>query len=298
EIPESVILEMATGTQRFILIASKSCPWSHRTLLARAVKKVEHLLPVHIAGGPRIQGYGLHLDGPLNEQLHSPLRHVHKLYALTDKSYTGRSTVPLLWDRKLQTIISNSSANIMRAIDNIDEALSFTLLPKSYENRINDLNQLIYVNLSNAVYRAGLAQTQIIYNDAIDSVFKTLEELENQLSTQRYLMGNFLSESDLQLFATLIRFDAVYNTHFRCTRKRLLDFKSLWAYSRDLYQWGTIEQTVDFTAILDGYYSNDGTHNTHKIIAERPHANWQAPHNRAELGARHVWTKASGPELA
>jgi len=294
-IPKSVIETISAGTNRYILIASMSCPWSHRTLLARAVKNVEQLLPIHIAGGPRIQGYGLQTEGPLNEVRDTPLRHVHKLYSLTDKTYTGRSTVPILWDQKTQKIISNSSANIMRAIDLIEDKVGITLLPKPYGTRINDLNQLIFKNLSNAVYRAGLAQRQRAYDEAVTSVFETLGVLEHRLTTQRYLMGDFLSESDLHLFATLVRFDAVYNTHFRCTRHRLVEYDALWAYARDIFQWKNIAQTVDFTAILDGYYSNDGDHNSFKIIAECPLTDWNAAHHRDLMGPQQLWSLSGGP---
>ena len=294
-IPRSVIETISAGSKRYILIASMSCPWSHRTLLARVIKNVEQLLPLHIAGGPRIQGYGLYTEGPINEARDLPLRHVHKLYSLTDKSYTGRSTIPILWDQKTQKIISNSSANIMRAIDGIAERIGITLLPKLYETQINELNQLIFNTLSNAVYRAGLAQKQRAYDEAVTSVFETLDTLEQRLTKQRYLMGDFLCESDLYLFATLARFDAVYNTHFRCTRRKLVEYDALWGYARDLYQWQNISQTVDFAAILDGYYSNDGDHNSYKIIAERPLTDWKTPHHRGRIGQRQLWSLSSGP---
>ncbi len=296
-LPTSVAEEIKNGTSRYILVASMSCPWSHRAMLVRAFKKAETHLPVHIAGGPRVQGYGLLADGPLTDNLGQNLRHVHKLYALTNPAYTGRSTVPLLWDTEQNKIISNDSANIMRCLDLIDGADGFTLVPDAHKSEIEKLNQLIHENLGNAVYKAGLAQKQQPYEEAVNSVFKTMEYLDNRLSKQRFLFGSFVSESDLRLFATLVRFDAVYNTHFRCTRFRLTDFEHLWGYSRDLYQWPNVQKTVDFGVILDGYYSNDGAQNPYKIIAERPSSEWNSAHKREKLGVGYLWPRKRELEI-
>ena len=277
---QSVTNEIATGSKRYILVASLSCPWSHRTLLVRNLKKLQNLLPVHIAGGPRVQGYGLLSTGPLN----LPFEHVHQLYTQSEPNVTGRSTVPILWDAKLKQIVSNDSAKIMHGLDQVPTQSTFTLTPARFETDIESLNETIQTNLANAVYRAGLAQKQSAYDEAVKDVFSMLDNLDERLSRQRFLFGKTLTQTDIRLFATLVRFDAVYATHFRCTRKRLVDYQYLWPYARDLYNLPGIADTVDFTAILDGYYSNDGTNNPHAIIAELPQTNWQEPSNRQHLG--------------
>lgn len=277
---QSVIDEIATGCERYILVASLSCPWSHRTVLARNLKNLQALLPVHVAGGRRVQGYALLPTGPLN----SSFKHVHQLYTQSEPKVTGRSTVPILWDSQLKKVVSNDSAKIMHGLDQVPTQNNFTLTPEHLETEIKNLNENIQTNLANAVYRAGLAQNQHAYDEAVQDVFTMLDTLDERLANQRLLFGRFLTQTDIRLFATLVRFDAVYATHFRCTRKRLVDYQHLWPYARDLYNLPGITDTVDFDAILDGYYSNDGTNNPHTIIADLPQTNWQEPSNRQGLG--------------
>lgn len=280
QLSQSVIDEIATGSKRYILVASLSCPWSHRTVLVRNLKNLQELLPVHVAGGPRLQGYGLLPTGPLN----LPFEHVHQLYTQSEPKVTGRSTVPILWDSRLKKVVSNDSAKIMCGLDQVQTQNQFTLTPTHLETEIENLNDTIHKNLANAVYRAGLAQNQSAYDEAVEQVFAMLDTLDDRLANQRLLFDNTLTQTDIRLFTTLVRFDAVYGTLFRCTRKRLVDYKHLWPYARDLYHLPGIAETVDFKAILDGYYSNDGTNNPHAIIAEQPQTNWQEPSNRQHLG--------------
>ncbi|WP_160776234.1 glutathione S-transferase C-terminal domain-containing protein [Stappia sediminis] len=281
-----------------MLIASLSCPWSHGVLIARALKGLETRLPLQIACGPRIQGYALDRSGPLAFSGAYERRHVHELYAQSDPCYTGRATVPILWDRQDNRIVSNDSAKIMRGLDDVPKAGAVILAPKFLQHDIDDLNAFLYARLSNAVYRAGLARSQVAYDEAVASVFETLEHLEERLGKRRFLLGSAVTESDWRLFTTLVRFDAVYATHFRCTRKRLVDFPNLWAYARDLYQWEGIAETVDFPEILAGYYLNDGDNNPHRIIAERPDAAWHAPHDRDRLGSRQVYARQDNDNFA
>lgn len=288
-IPDEAIRDIEVAARRHVLIASLSCPWSHRVLLVRAIKSIEHLIPLHIAGGPRTEGYGLLPDGPLRLD-GAPPRHVHQLYTHAVPAYTGRVTVPLIWDSADGVVVSNDSSEMMRGLDRI-KGSGFTLVPPHLTEEIDTLNESIHSGLANAVYRAGLAQSQSAYDAAVADVFDTLEILERRLSKARFLHGSGLTETDLRLFATLVRFDAVYATHFRCTRYRLTDYPNLWAYARDLYLWPGVSQTVDFTAILEGYYLNDGSHNPHGIVAARPNADWSAPSNRSRLGAGHLWNE-------
>lgn len=294
-VPPAAIAAIADGAASHVLIASFSCPWSHRTTLVRALKGLGDRLPMRVAGGPRVQGYGL-VAGTADLGL--PGIHVHQLYTATDPAYTGRATVPVLWDRARQRIVSSGSAQIMRALDAIPADRDFVLVPSHLSSEIESINHHIHGSLSNAVYRAGLAQTQSAYAAAVSEVFATLEGLEARLAASRYLLGNVVTESDWRLFPTLIRFDAVYNTHFRCTRRRLVDYPALSAYSRDLFGWHGIAATVDFDAILAGYYLNDADHNPHAIVAELPAVDWRAAHGRDHLGPSQVWSRQTGVATA
>ena len=289
------ICAVAAEPGRFRLVVSRSCPWSHRTLLVRAVKGLERLLPVALAGEPRIEGYALRDDESANWSGIRRLRHVHQLYALSDLGYSGRATVPVLWDTAMRRIVSNGSARIMRALDGVSGAERYTLVPDHLAPEIDGLNQRIHEGLANAVYRAGLAQRQDAYDEAVADVFATLDELEDRLADRRYLFGSIVTESDWRLFPTLVRFDPVYATHFRCTRRRLREYSNLWGYARDLWRWPKVSGTIDLTAILQGYYRNDGEHNPYGIVVEAPAADWSAGHDRARLGPAQVWFKETGP---
>ena len=277
----SEIAQHLSGGTRITLVTSLSCPWSHRTTLVRALKKL-HGLPVVTAGGPRTEGYALaDYDAVLSA------RHVHELYSETDPAYSGRATVPLLWDVEARTILSNSSATIARALD--ASAGRWRLAPAPQTAQIDAINSCIYDGLANAVYRAGFATAQHAYASAVDDVFATLDWLERRLTNQRCLFGNQITEADLFLFASLVRFDAVYVSLFRCTRRRLIDCPALWAYARDVYSWPGISETVDFGANLTGYFQNDTDKNPHGIVPELPDVDWSEPHRRDRLGVLSVW---------
>ena len=279
---------------RFRLIASRSCPWSHRVLLVRAVKGLEHLVPMMIAGGPRIEGYALRDEESEEWSGIRHLRHVHQLYTFSSPGYSGRATVPVLWDTDRRRIVSNGSARIMRALDAATGVERYTLVPGHLVPEIDRLNRRIDEGLANAVYRAGLAQRQEAYDEAVSDVFTTLDKLEDRLSDRRYLFGSIVTESDWRLFPTLVRFDPVYATHFRCTRRRLQEYPNMWAYARDLWRWPGVSGTIDLTAILQGYYRNDGEHNPHGVVADAPVADWSADHDRARLGPAQVWSEETG----
>ncbi len=276
---------------RYHLIASASCPWSHRTLLVRALKRLEHCVPVQIAGGARVEGYAID-DGaswtvPGSDQ---QIRHLHELYSLSDPNYSGRATVPVLWDSHARRIVSNESAKIIRAFDeaDADRAHAFTLTPPALRDRIDALNTEVQAELSNAVYRAGFAQRQDAYDEAVESVFATLDRLNQRLGNGRYLFGQTITETDWRLFPTLVRFDAVYHGHFKCARRRLVDLPHLWAYARDLHAWRGVAATVDLTAIREGYYLHDRGINPFGIVAAAPDSDWSAAHGRERFGPARV----------
>ncbi len=283
ELAESIRAEPG----RYHLIASQSCPWSHRVLLVRTLRRLEELLPLQIAHGPRLEGYAANAGAawqvPGSEQ---QIVHMHELYSLADPRYSGRVTVPVLWDSASQCILSNESARIIRLLDLVpagEGASDFTLMPRKLSQELDELNQRIQAELCNAVYRAGLARRQDVYDVAVEEVFSMLEELEHRLSSKRYLFGKILTEADLRLLPSLLRFDSVYHGYFRCSHKRLTDYPNLWAYTRDLYSWCGVAETTDFQVIRAGYFLNDGDGNPYGIIPVAPEIDWFEPHGRDAL---------------
>lgn len=277
--------------ERYWLIASTSCPWSHRTLLLRVLKRLEPYVPVQIAGGERTQGYGIAGGMPWTVPgTGSRIQHLHSLYRMSDPAYTGRATVPVLWDSRAAAIVSNESARIVRAFDAADAEVpdAFTFAPAALRDRIDALNADVQFGLSNAVYRAGFAQRQDVYDQAVQSVFAVLDTLERRLANSRYLFGQTITEADWRLFPTLVRFDVVYHGHFKCSGRRLVDLPHLWAYARDLYAWRGVAATIDWHAIREGYYRHDRTINPFGIVAAAADADWTAPHGRERLGPARV----------
>ncbi len=271
---------------RFWLIASKSCPWSHRAVLLHSLKQLSEVVPVHFAHGARVEGYAA--DGGAPWQVPGSartVRHLHQLYSLHAADYTGRASVPLLWDSALQTIVSNESADILLLFDQLvlPAGGSFTVRPAALLSAIDDANYEIYRSLNNAVYQAGFARVQAAYEEAVSQVFDALDALEDRLSVSRYYFGNVLTETDLRLFPTLVRFDAVYHVLFKCCVCRLVDYPNIWAYARDLFAWKGVEQTVDFEVIRSASYLAD-THDPFPLVAVQPAMEWTADHGRGCLG--------------
>lgn len=261
--------EILAEEGRLVYVASKSCPWSHAATIVHALNDLEAKIPLQIACGPRIEGYQIAREGPLADDC----QHLHELYSATTPDYTGRATIPLLWDRNDRQIVANDSTVILRFFDRLG---SYTALrPAEKIEEINMLLKDIYHGLSNAVYRAGMAQRQDEYDTAVELVFRTMQNLEERLRFRQFLVTSHLTEPDVRLFATLVRFDTVYATHFRCTRHRLVDFPNLSRFTKDIYQNPSVRRTVDFEEIRRGYYLNDGTHNPYGIVAEQPFLGWQ-----------------------
>lgn len=292
---DRTVRSIASTPGRFHLIASLSCPWSHRSTLTRAVKGLEKHIPLHIAGGPRIQGYRI---GAAEKKWTVPgtdhhIEHLHELYTLADPAYTGRATVAVLWDAELRTIVSNESVHILRGLDKVSllNESEWTLRPHSVAKEIDDLADLVQRELSNAVYRAGKARRQEVYQEAVDEVFRTLDLLETRLETTRYLHGQAIAETDLRLWPTLVRFDLVYYGHFKCARRRLSDYPNLWAYTRDILSLSGVAATFDPDAIRSAYYGEDIDLNPTRVVAVAPDLDWSASHHRNKFGHSKVWCR-------
>lgn len=288
DIAPDTIKSIGEAPERFHLIASLSCPWSHRAMIVRQLKQLQNFIPIHIAGGQRIQGYPINDGKPwIVPGSRRSIVHLHQLYTLSNPMHTGRPTVPVLWDSHTQTIISDESAKIIRAFDAvqlIDHDFDFTLLPKNLITEIDGFNTRIYQNLSNAVYKAGFAESQTAYDEAVQHVFETLNQLEEHLAQHRYLLGSIITEADWRLFPTLVRFDIVYFKHHNCSQHRLIDYANLWAYARDLYAWQGVAKTINFDIIHSSSYENDVKNSNTHIIPVIPETDWLAPHGRDILG--------------
>ncbi len=291
-ISEPVTLTAETPTNlspRYWLIASKSCPWSHSATIIRAILRLEAHVGLHVAHGARVEGYAI--NGGSSWQVPGTgvqIEHLHQLYTISEPAFTGRSTVPVLWDAKTARILSNDSISILHALNGLGRTCGSgrpDLAPADLRADIEAMNDWLFTGLNNAVYRAGFAENQCAYDDAVSTVFETLDELEDRLSHRRYLLGDTITLADWRLFATLVRFDSVYAVLHRCCRKRLVDYPALWSYARDLFSWPGVQETVDFAEILRGSYLNDTSNNPHGIIPEPPAADWQAPHDRDQIGA-------------
>ena len=270
---------------RYHLYVSLACPWANRTLIFRHIKGLEEMISlsvVHWTMGR--EGWTFEPgEGVVPDPLHNA-HYLHEVYTGADPDYSGRVTVPILWDKKTETIVSNESSEIIRmfnsAFDGIG-ALPGDYYPQEWRGEIDEINARIYSNVNNGVYKAGFATTQEAYEEAVFPLFETLDWLEDRLSTRRYLMGDRLSEADWRLFTTLVRFDPVYVGHFKCNIRRLADYPNLWAYTRDLYQHEGVADTINMHHIKDHYYGSHETINPTGVVPVGPALNLNEPHGRA-----------------
>lgn len=265
---------------RYHLYAAWNCPWAHRALLARAYKQLEDLIPVSFVAPRRTeQGWVFApADGYTDAQFNATA--LHQIYTRSDPGYSGRVTVPLLWDRKTGTAISNESADIVRMFNSCFTGLAPdtpNLYPKHLHQKIDMWNDRIHANLNNGVYRTGFSSTQEAYDEAVAVVFETLDAIETQLAETPYLTGETFTEADLRLFPTLVRFDVGYFTAFKCSRNRLIDFDNLWAYARRLYAMPGFAETVKFDIYRRGYNSPSEKRNPLGIVPIAPAADWRQP---------------------
>lgn len=273
---------------RYHLYVSLACPWAHRTLIYRKLKGLTDLVSLSIVnpvmgenGWTFKAAAGVIADPIFNAQ------YLYEIYLAAQADYTGQVTVPVLWDKTLNTIVNNESSEIIRmfnsAFDDIG-ANPIDFAPPSMLALIDELNAFIYPAINNGVYKAGFATTQQAYSDAVIVLFEALDTLENRLSQQRYLTGSQITEADWRLFTTLIRFDSVYVGHFKCNVRRIVDYPNLWGYLRDLYQTKGVAETVNMAHIKTHYYQSHDTINPNHIIPLGPDIDFNSAHGREALG--------------
>ena len=275
----------AAETRRYHLYVSLACPWAHRTLIFRALKGLTDHIAISIVHPDMLtDGWTFAADfpGPTGDTLfHQPF--LRDIYLKADPGISTRVTVPVLWDTKTNTIVSNESSEIIRMFNSAFDAITGNTAdywPADLQKAIEPLNARIYDTVNNGVYKAGFATTQAAYDAAVRPLFDSLDWLESHLSTHRYLMSDRVTEADWRLFTTLIRFDPVYHLHFKCNRRRIVDYSNLWAYTRELYQWPGIAATVSIDHIVRHYHYSHETINPHRIIPINPVIDYSEPHGR------------------
>ncbi|MFN7134871.1 MAG: glutathione S-transferase family protein [Myxococcales bacterium] len=270
---------------RYHLYVSLACPWSHRAVISRKLKGLEGVIGMSVTEPVwRNDGWAFG-DAPLDDAVNG-CSYVYELYQLADRRYTGRATVPVLWDKQKKTIVSNESSDIVHMLDREfddwgDRSVCF--YPEELRGEIDRVNDFLYERVNNGVYRAGFATTQEAYDRAFDELFDALDVLERRLTHQRYLCGDRLTESDWRLFVTLVRLDPVYLTHFKCNRRRITQYPALYAYLRDLYQHPGVRETCDFEHIKSHYFRSHTHLNPSRIVPRGPELDLEAPHGRDRM---------------
>ena len=272
---------------RYHLYVSLACPWAHRTTIYRKLKSLEDMISLSVVhpfmgdkGWTFAEGAGVIADPIVNAS------YLYEVYVAAKPDYTGRVTVPILWDKKTNTIVSNESSEIIRMLNSaFDEvgATDVNFLPKALLAEIDTINEFVYSAVNNGVYKAGFATTEAAYKEAVVMLFDALDTLEARLADQRYLLGDTITEADWRLFTTLVRFDAVYVGHFKCNIRRIVDYPNLWGYLRDLYQVPGIVETVNIEHIKAHYYTSHANINPTRIIPVGPLLDFNEPHDRTRF---------------
>lgn len=275
----------AAESGRYHLYVSLACPWAHRTLIFRALKGLADHIDVSVVHPDMLdQGWSFETDdhGATGDRLHG-LDYAHQLYTRAKPDYSGRVTVPILWDKKTDTIVSNESSEIIRMFNSAFDGVTGNTddyWPEARREEIEAVNARIYDTVNNGVYKCGFATTQDAYEAAEAPLFDSLAWLEDRLSRNRYLMGEQVTEADWRLFTTLVRFDMVYHHHFKCSRARIADHPNLWAYTRELFQWPGVADTVGINHIVRHYYYSHPTINPNRIIPVLTTPDFGAAHGR------------------
>jgi glutathionyl-hydroquinone reductase len=275
----------AAESGRYHLYVSLACPWAHRTLIFRTLKGLQDHISVDVVHPVMGEGgwtFDADAPGATGDRLlgKSCLRDV---YTQAEPRATTRVTVPVLWDRLHGTIVSNESAEIIRMFNSAFDGVTGNTddyYPADLAGEINAVNARVYRTVNNGVYKSGFATTQGAYDEAVRPLFETLDWLEERLSDRRYLIGDRLTEADWRLATTLFRFDIVYHGHFKCNRRRIIDYPALWGYTRDLYQHPGVAETVNFEHITRHYHQSHKTVNPHGIVPIGPDVDWWKPHGR------------------
>lgn len=272
---------------RYHLYVSYACPWANRTLIFRKLKGLEDMVSLSVVHWHMAeQGWSFaDGDGVIKDTVNDS-DYLHEVYLKANNIYSGRVTVPVLWDKETNTIVSNESSEIIRMFNsafNEIGAAEGDFYPEHLREEIDAINDRIYDTINNGVYRAGFATTQEAYEEAVIPLFESLDWLEKRLSTQRYLFGDATTEADWRLFTTLVRFDPVYHFHFKCNIRRLRDYSNLWAYTRDLYQHKGIAETVNMVHIKQHYYGSHESVNPSRVVPLGPELDFNEPHYREPL---------------
>ncbi|RUO55830.1 glutathione S-transferase family protein [Pseudidiomarina homiensis] len=280
--------EFPAQSGRYHLYVSYACPWAHRTLIFRKLKGLEEHISVS-AVEPLMLENGWEFASDQQQALHDPLydlEFLYQLYLKADPNYSGRVTVPVLWDKQKQTIVSNESADIIRMFNDAFNAITGNQLdfyPQPLRDAIDTINDEVYDNVNNGVYKCGFATQQEAYEEAFDALFATLDKLEKRLQQQRFLAGDEVTEADWRLFTTLVRFDAVYHGHFKTNQRRIVDYPALWDYVRALYQVPGVAETVVMDHIKKHYYASHTMINPTQIVPRGPALDFAAPHQRGKV---------------
>jgi putative glutathione S-transferase len=273
---------------RYHLYVSWACPWAHRTIIVRKLKRLEKIIGMAVVDPIRDEKGWAFREGPgSSKDPVNDFQYLSEAYFATDLKYEGRVTVPVLWDKEKRMIVNNSDDDVMRIFNREFNAFTDSVLdlyPEVHRQEIDELNAVIYEKVNNGVYRAGFATTQEAYENAVYPLFETLDSLEARLDKQRYLFGRDITETDLRLFVTLIRFDPVYHGHFKCNIRQLANYPNLFSYLRDIYQTDGIAETVNFDHIKRHYYVTHDDINPTRIVPVGPMQDLWAPHRRASLG--------------
>ncbi|MEM0978440.1 MAG: glutathione S-transferase family protein [Pseudomonadota bacterium] len=269
---------------RYHLYVANACPWAHRTLIFRALKGLSEHITVDIVHPDMLDfGWTFETDGPARGDSLFGSAFLHEIYTRSDPKFSGRVTVPVLWDKLNNVIVSNESSEIIRMFNSAFDAITGNIddyWPEDIRGDIETINLPIYHDVNNGVYKSGFSTTQAAYDEAVSALFDRLDWIEGILSDRRYLLGDRLTEADWRLFTTLLRFDCVYHLHFKCNRRRLIDYPNLWDYARELYQWPGIKPTVDFKQIVRHYHYSHNSINPNRIIPINPIVDWDAAHRR------------------
>lgn len=273
---------------RYHLYGALNCPWAHRALIYRTVKGLEDVIGLSLAS-PQRSDQGWIFEADTAGRFHDPINHahaLHEIYIAAARDYSGRVTVPVLWDCQRATIVSNESAEIIRMFNSAFNEITGNrtdYAPPALLPEIDGLNERIFQTVNNGVYKTGFARTQAAYDEAVVPLFETLDYLDQRLASRRYLLGDQITEADWRLLPTLLRFDAAYYSAFKCNLRRLVDYPNLWPYTRDLYQQPGIAKNVDFNVYRAGYHSKSPQRNPLGIIPIAFAVDFDAPHGRKAM---------------
>lgn len=277
--------EFPVEAGRYHLYVARACPWAHRTMIARHLMGLEDAIGISFVDPIRDERGWAFTGGEYVDPV-SGFAFLSEAYLATDAEYAARVTVPVLWDKQTGVIVSNESADILRMQHTVFASVAehpVELFPERLQDEIEALNERIYDNVNNAVYKAGFSTSQAVYEREVAGLFALLDELDAQLANRRFLFGPKPLEADWRLFTTLVRFDAVYQIHFKCSLRKLIEYEHLWPYTRDLYQWPGIADTVDFDEIRRHYYLTHPMINPSGLVAVRPAEDFDSPPGRESL---------------